>query len=146
MKTLALFAALSLPFISDCAHAPRAGDECQEGKATCSSKSTSLMCVGGKYVETGCRGPKGCSVDNDQVLSCDQSLGAKAGELCADKAGTITGQMQCQVDDPSRYLTCAEGRWNSLACAKGASCVLRDVDGSTMVVCEGKPVFRDAGQ
>lgn len=119
---------LALAFLSDCAHAPAPGDVCREGAAVCQSKQKALVCVGGFYQATGCRGPQGCSVTNDRAIMCDQSEGALVGELCLPG---YRGQAQCATENPGSYLTCGPGGWSAVACPNG-TCSRRGPD----VVCE----------
>lgn len=134
MKTLALVAVLSL---SDCAHAPNAGDTCQEGAAVCRSKDSALICRAGKYEPTGCAGPAGCTVTNNRDVMCDQSAGARAGEPCLPD---YLGQVQCIPEEPGRYLACSIGGWAAVACPSGAVCSRRQDKAGAVVVCESQGV------
>lgn len=142
MKTLVLFAALSLPFLSDCVHAPAPGDTCQEGAAVCRAKDTALVCRDGKYEATGCRGPEGCSVTNNRDILCDQTAGARVGEVCLP---TYLSQVQCTAEEPGRYLVCTQGGWSAVACPSGAVCTKREAAGGAVVLCEPARSTPDGG-
>lgn len=117
MKTLALLAALSLPF--SCAHAPKPGEACKDAGAVCNGPGQALTCQDGTYQPTGCRGPEGCKVNAERQVFCDQSLGALEGEACLPG---YQGEIQCSTTDPAGFLTCNAGVWTKAVCEGAKRC------------------------
>src|SRR5262245_24237215 len=59
----------------------KAGGSCSGDGAVCAGSATQLMCEGGRYVATACKGPNGCRSDATSVL-CDTS-GNADGDVCS---------------------------------------------------------------
>ena len=95
---------------------PKPGASCEADAAVCSGQSSALVCRAGHYASASCPGPEGCKTDKGRNVACDQSRGAKAGELCLPD---YEGQAQCAPEE-SGYLTCREGLWVHAQCASGA--------------------------
>lgn len=84
----------------------QAGDACstdEEGASACNDPKTRIVCTGGKFVATTCRGPKGCETQEGRPL-CDVSV-AEPGDACRDADKTKA----CSVDG-KQYLACKDGK------------------------------------
>jgi hypothetical protein len=90
------------------------GDPCSsEGSACSIDHSERLHCVDGGYAfNRACRGPKGCSVEGDEVY-CDTSA-ALAGDPC-------TGGAVCSPDHTT-WLSCADGGFTGTLCRGKKGC------------------------
>jgi hypothetical protein len=101
-----------------CVHIPAAGEPCTAEDAYCSSPSTALVCQSRTIVPFTCAGPKGCSLDAQRNVLCDQSRAASPGETCS---GAYEGRGQCAADGAS-LLQCTHGSWAAIACPSGTTC------------------------
>lgn len=129
VNRLWLAACCLLALVTGCALLqPKAGDACKPDEAVCYQKTGALLCRGGSFVLTSCKGPQACSTAKDQTVSCDQTAGAAAEEACLPM---YEGQSQCLAGESPSFLTCRSGRWERGACAGGACRV-----SSGLVVCE----------
>lgn len=93
----------------------REGDRCsldEEGSASCADREKLVACHGGHFVESPCRGPKGCVVEGERAL-CDTTL-ALLGEPCRDE-----GKKACATDK-SAVLACKSTRMASLYNCRGS--------------------------
>lgn len=113
---LALLLAVSVA----CTHIPAIGDKCKMGDAFCLDGRTSLACRDGALSLFACPGPKGCAVDAQRAVTCDQSRNVAPGEACLPE---YEGRGQC-AKEPTSYLQCAMGAWVKLACPGGTTCQL----------------------
>lgn len=101
-----------------CAHV-KAGDACKEADAHCQDAKTALICnTDGHLERLPCLGPKGCLVDKDRSVSCDQSALAAPASTCA---ASYEGKGQCG-QTPETYLQCTSGTWVQLPCPQGQVC------------------------
>lgn len=92
----------------------REGDRCsldEEGSATCADAANLVACRGGHFVQTPCRGPRGCTLDGERAV-CDTTL-ALLGEACRDE-----GKKACATDK-SAVLACKSLRMASLYLCRG---------------------------
>lgn len=98
----------------------REGDRCsldEEGSASCADASSLVACHGGHFVQTPCRGAKGCALEGDRAV-CDTTL-AIFGDVCKDE-----GKKACAIDK-SAVLACKSMRMASLyACRGSRGCTL----------------------
>lgn len=114
----------------------RPGDRCsrdEEGSAVCQSPSSIVACHDGKFVESACRGPKGCALLGDHAL-CDSSIGAP-GEACKED-----GKKACAVDG-SVVLECRSHALTALYQCRGAKgCKLTEgkLDCDMSIAAEGE--------
>jgi hypothetical protein len=118
--------ALALPLLlAACGPKGKAGDACsKEGAQICQDKSTSLVCMEGKWEALPCRGLTGCMPAGDGA-SCNNQ-GYNDGEPCLED-----GNYDCKVDKKA-MLQCRGKRWKTVekclgptgcvANAKGAKC------------------------
>jgi hypothetical protein len=86
-------------------HGNKSGDPCstdEEGAAICLDASTLLVCHGGAYVASSCRGKNGCVEEGGRTL-CDATV-AEPGEVCA-----TPDKKACSVDG-KRVLVCSAGK------------------------------------
>lgn len=108
-----------LPLLMLCAcGTPKVGQKCSEGDAFCLDARTSLACRSGALAKFDCGGPKGCVVDGQRSVLCDQSGGAAAGTPCFLE---YEGRGQCSGDGAS-ILQCLGGLWAQAACPQGQAC------------------------
>lgn len=90
------------------------GDRCsldEEGSASCAGPGSLVACHGGHFVESPCRGPKGCALEGDRAV-CDTTL-AVLGESCREE-----GKKAC-ASDKSAVLACKSLRMASLYSCRG---------------------------
>ena len=99
-----------------CVH--KVGDPCYQGDAFCADGGTCLTCQQGKLAAYLCGGAKGCAIDKDRNVACDQSSNASAGGLCFPE---YEGRAQC-LNDRSGFLTCVQGVWTLTACQAHKGC------------------------
>jgi hypothetical protein len=112
LRVIALLSALSLS--PGCK--PSVGSSCDNGEARCIDAKTELTCQAGRFIETPCHGPRGCSLTS-QGTSCDFS-GDKSGDACsADDEGAAV----CPNQDG--MLACHGGRYALLPCRGSHGCV-----------------------
>lgn len=105
---------LALLFVG-CIH--HVGDPCMGSDAFCGDPKTNLSCRDGKLAPFPCQGAKGCSVDANREVMCDQTSGAQIGEACLPEN---SGHGQCAG---TTLIQCADGTWKTLACSPGKRCV-----------------------
>ncbi|MBK7584226.1 MAG: DUF1962 domain-containing protein [Myxococcales bacterium] len=82
------------------------GDICstdEEGASGCIDAKTKIVCSGGKFAATTCRGPRGCETQEGRPL-CDLSV-AEPGDACREADLTKA----CSVDG-KQYLSCRAGK------------------------------------
>ena len=105
---------------------PEAGASCTNStEAACSSASTALFCIGGKWTTTPCRGPGGCAVSGT-TLTCDQTLGV-AGEACFTNT---SGTGACAADGKAQ-LSCQANQFQ-----KVSDCVTCNITSTNQVDCQ----------
>lgn len=90
------------------------GDSCEpSGAIECASGSQALFCQSGTAVKMNCRGPGGCTADQDQNKGiCDNSR-ALASDFCPNAQ---EGQGQCDVSNPDQLLKCTGNAWTAQPC------------------------------
>ena len=81
---------------------PQPGDACTENAPACSTPTSRLTCLGGKFVLEPCGGPKGCTVSGNAV-ACDATRG-DVGDTCVYEKTSV-----CSRDGHS-YLRCEDGK------------------------------------
>jgi hypothetical protein len=95
---------------------PSVGSSCDKGEARCVDPKTELACQAGRFIETPCRGPRGCGL-TAQGTSCDFSAD-KPGDACsADDEGAAV----CSSKDA--MLACHGGSYALLPCRGSKGCV-----------------------
>ena len=105
----------------------KAGDTCTKGSAACLDEKVALSCQGDKYIESPCKGPKGCAVVGAMV-KCDVS-GNASGDPCADDDD---GNGACAPGGKSQVV-CRSGKYaiepcrGPDACTEDANSVTCDV-------------------
>jgi len=96
---------------------PGVGSSCEKGEARCLGDRSALACQAGKFIETPCRGPHGCTL-SERGTSCDIS-GDKPGEACSrDDEGTAT------CADHATMLVCHDGVYGLSPCRGPRGCEL----------------------
>ena len=108
-----MFSAAVLVLAAACKPGP--GSSCEKGEARCLDKQRELICQDGKFVETPCRGPGGCSVAPEGVR-CDIS-GNSAGDVCSTDE---QGASACK--DGQTMLSCRGGRYVAVPCRGPNGC------------------------
>jgi hypothetical protein len=81
----------------------KAGDDCSGTPASCSDKTSHLVCVNKKYVLETCRGQGGCN-DEGKTLVCDNTK-ADVGDGCGHD-----GARACSTEG-KRELRCRDGKF-----------------------------------
>ena len=110
-----LFAALLL--LAGCK--PGVGSSCDKGEARCIDSKRELACQAGHFIETPCKGARGCAT-SEQGTSCDFS-GDKSGDPCsADDEGAAT----CSSKDG--MLACHGGLYGIVPCRGTRGCINAD--------------------
>ncbi len=104
---------LLLLLLPSCKPAP--GSACDRGEARCLDARRELVCDDGKFIETPCRGPGGCST-LQETTSCDIS-GNRAGDPCSR---TEEGAAACA--EPNRMIACHAGRFADVPCRGPRGC------------------------
>lgn len=113
----------------------REGDRCsldEEGSASCTDDANMVACHGGHFVQTPCRGAKGCVVEGERAV-CDTTL-AILGDTCRDE-----GKKACATDKTA-VLACKSLRMASLYPCRGSrGCTLANgkLDCDMSVASEG---------
>jgi hypothetical protein len=82
------------------------GDPCstdEEGASACADGKTMLVCTGGKFIATACRGPKGCETQDGRPL-CDTTV-AEPGDACKEAE-----KPKACSSDGKQYLSCQGGK------------------------------------
>jgi hypothetical protein len=93
----------------------KAGDACT-GNPQCTGRQAALLCVSGKYVATGCKGPDGCM---KSPFRCDYR-GNAGGEACYEPASPAS-PMSCTPDKKAR-VRCAKGKLERDECDGPKGC------------------------
>lgn len=94
---------------------PRVGSSCEKGEARCLDGQRELICQAGKFVETACKGPAGCTA-NEKGTNCDFS-GNKPGDPCSlDEDGAAI----CSGHDV--MVACHGGRYALVPCRGALGC------------------------
>lgn len=101
-----------------CVHVPAVGDVCRVGDGHCLDFHTSLSCQAGALKLFSCPGPKGCQIDSNRRVACDQSQNVAPGEACFPE---YDGLGQC-LPDAGSFLRCAHGAWVRLDCPGVTKC------------------------
>lgn len=92
------------------------GSSCDKGEARCLDRERQLVCDQGKFIESPCRGPEGCSLAPKGV-SCDVSAN-KPGDLCSrDDEGAAA------CTDPKTLISCRGGSYQPSPCRGPDGCV-----------------------
>ena len=113
----------------------RSGDRCsrdEEGTAACRTRASIVACHDGRFVESPCRGPKGCTLLAEHAI-CDSSIGVP-GEACRE-----AGKKACAADG-SVVLECKEhalARLYPCRGARGCQLVEGRLDCDTTLAAEG---------
>ncbi len=99
-----------------CACKSKAGDSCTKGQAACKDDKTALACQDGKFIETPCKGAKGCKVEGATV-ECDFS-GNATGDPCStdDESSTMCGA------DGKSQVECKGGKYQVHPCRGPDGC------------------------
>lgn len=118
-----LVALLSGPFLLLASCKPGIGSSCEKGEARCIDSTRELACQTGQFIETPCRGPRGCST-NEQGTSCDFS-GDKSGDPCSAED---EGRATCSSKDS--LLACHGGLYGVIPCRGARGC--SNADGRAM--------------
>jgi hypothetical protein len=111
--------ALAATFVVAAGCSAKAGDACKSG-AVCLDGETQLVCDGGTYLASPCRGKAGCRVEGASVL-CDTS-GNRVGDPCA---AADENEGDC-TPDGSALMECSKGSFRSVACPGPAGCSARE--------------------
>ncbi len=98
---------------------PGVGSSCDKGEAKCLNKTAQLACEDGKYIETPCRGEKGCSITPDGIR-CDISAN-KADDRCSKDD---EGAAACA--DPKTIVVCRGGKYLPSPCRGPDGCQRKD--------------------
>jgi len=102
---------------------PGVGSACDKGEARCIDGQRELACQAGNFIETPCRGPRGCAT-SDKGTSCDFSAD-KPGDPCSsDDEGAAT----CTAKDA--MLACRGGRYTVVSCRGTRGCT--DAEGRAL--------------
>ena len=102
---------------------PSVGSACDKGEGRCLDAKRELVCQAGKFIETPCNGPGGCSLTKAGV-SCDFS-GNQPGDPCStDEEEAAT----CSNKD--YMLACHGGLYKRLSCRGSRGC--ENVDGRAL--------------
>jgi len=99
-----------------CACKTKAGDSCTKGQAACKDDNTSLSCQDGKFIESPCKGAKGCKVEGATV-DCDIT-GNAAGDLCSTDD---EGNTACSADGKTQ-IECKGGKYAVQQCRGPDGC------------------------
>lgn len=95
---------------------PHAGSSCDKGEQRCIDPGRALVCESGHFIETPCRGKRGCSVELE-TTSCDVH-GDTPGDACSTDD---EGSAACV--DPKTLLACHGGRYVGVPCRGERGCV-----------------------
>ena len=113
MPRFILLLAFAAPLVTGCK--PAVGSSCEKGEARCLDAKRELVCQAGKFLESPCNGPSGCS-STEKGTSCDFS-GNKPGDLCStDDEGAAT----CSNKDA--MLACHAGLYARMPCRGSRGC------------------------
>jgi hypothetical protein len=136
-------ALVALSFVGGCKWleklGPKEGDRCAGSGAVCRGNAAALVCHGGKYVETACAGPQGCSVKGD-LLKCDFS-GDEDGARCAAEWDD-----QAVCGGTKRFVRCKDGKISAMSCRGPNGCKSdgENVRCDMTIAVEGDPCSEDA--
>ena len=98
---------------------PEVGSSCEKGEARCLDGQRELACQAGKFIETPCRGPRGCAL-GERGTSCDFSAD-KPGDACSsDDEGAAT------CSDKATMLACHAGVYGVVPCRGARGCELAE--------------------
>jgi hypothetical protein len=98
---------------------PSVGSSCDKGEARCIDAKRELACQAGQFIETPCRGPRGCGT-TEQGTSCDFT-GDKSGDPCsADDEGSAT------CSSKEALLACHGGLYGVVPCRGSRGCANAD--------------------
>lgn len=94
-----------------------AGSRCEAGEARCVDAQRALVCENGRFIETPCRGAKGCQA-LEAGTSCD--IGAnRDGDRCSrDEQGAAA------CVDSTHIVVCRDGRYVRAACLGPGGCAV----------------------
>jgi hypothetical protein len=93
---------------------PAVGSACKPDETRCLGKTAQLSCHAGKFIETPCKGPAGCST-SEAGVRCDIS-GNQAGDRCSD---ADEGAASCAG---RRMIVCRGGRYVFAECRGPRGC------------------------
>jgi hypothetical protein len=94
---------------------PSVGSSCDKGEARCLDGKRELVCEAGRFVESPCKGPAGCS-STERGTSCDFS-GNGAGDACSsDEEGAAT------CTNRAALLACHGGKYALVPCRGSRGC------------------------
>jgi hypothetical protein len=94
---------------------PGPGSSCDAGEVRCLDAKRSIVCEGGKFVETPCKGRAGCST-MQETTSCDIS-GNQPGDACVK---SDEGVAVCAGSDA--MLSCRDGKFERVPCRGRRGC------------------------
>jgi hypothetical protein len=118
---------------------PGVGSSCDKGDARCVDRGRALACQDGKFIETPCRGPGGCTLAGESV-TCDVTHN-RLGDACTTDD---EGAASCAGAD--RMLLCRGGSYTFVPCRGPLGCA--DQGGRAfcdMSVAEAGDVCRESG-
>lgn len=108
---------------------PKEGDACTTYEGKCTSSSSQIVCVDGRYIARRCSGPRGCTTDEaSKSSSCDWEADL-AGTACAAAEAT---EGSCVSNDQA-ILQCTGGRMTLTGCEGPRKC---DEAANKTVVCD----------
>ena len=99
------------------------GGSCDQGDGRCLDAKRELICQAGKFIETPCAGPRGCS-SIEKGTSCDFSAN-KPGDPCStddEGAATCTGK--------AGMISCHGGAYARVPCRGARGCL--DAEGRAL--------------
>ena len=106
---------------------PAVGDDCQAEQSACLDATTQLVCQGGKFIATPCRGTAGCAAQG-ALVTCDISAN-QAGDACSTDDNDNGA---CSVDRQSMVL-CEAGAYKVVPCRGARHC---EQQGPFRAVCD----------
>jgi hypothetical protein len=95
---------------------PGVGSSCEKGEARCIDGQRALVCQGEKFIETPCRGKKGCRLEAERT-ACDVSANQEGDACSTDEEGSAV------CSDPSTLLACRKGTYVRTPCRGKGGCV-----------------------
>jgi hypothetical protein len=105
--------ALSLFLLAHCK--PSVGSSCEKGESRCLDGQRALVCQAGEYIETACRGKKGCRLE-PAGTACDIH-GNDTGDACSTDD---EGASACV--DPKTLVACRKGAYVRVPCRGPKGC------------------------
>lgn len=106
---------------------PTVGDECQPNEGACVDGTTELVCQGGVFIASPCRGPAGC-VQQGANVTCDISAN-RTGDACS----TDDVDRGACSQDSQTMVVCRNGAYKLMPCRGATHCQQR---GPQNAVCD----------